>query len=287
VEKIMTISINNLNNKRVLITGGASGIGKSIAEAFQQNGAKVFVCDISEENISKINQFNPTIVTYRTDISNYHEVKKMFDYLTLKLGGLDVIVNNAGISGPNEVIELIDPEDWEKVFAVNMHGTFYCSQLAIPLLKKNTTASIINISSAAGRLPYAHRSPYSASKSAIIGFTNCLAIELGDFGIRANSILPGIVLGDRWYGNAARRAKREGVTINDIAAISLSRVATGTMVTEKEISDMVLFLSSDSGRNITGQSICIDGYLQALSSPIIDHKKINLKNDLLINSPEF
>ena len=202
------------------------------------------------------------------DVADRHAVDALFDDLTQQFGGLDILVNNAGISGPNAAIESVDPDEWARVFAVNMNGTFYCSRRAIPLLKAAGSGSIINISSVSGRLPYAHRSPYSSSKFALVGFTQCLALELGAFDIRANAILPGIVRGERWLGNAKRRAAREGVTVDDIAAASLSRVATGRMVDPEEVAGTAVFLASDAARSITGQSISVCGYLQSLSSAI-------------------
>lgn len=254
--------------KRVLVTGGASGIGREIALAFVKSGAKVHVCDMAVDKLDHLSAQEPSISATEADISSRAAMDRLFDDVRARLGGLDVLVNNAGISGPNATIEDVNPDEWERVFAVNMHGTFHCTQRAIPMLKAAGAGSIINISSVSGRVPYAHRSPYSSSKFALIGFTQCLALELGNFGIRANAILPGIVNGERWFGNAQRRAARDGVTVDEIVAKSLSRVATGRMVELEEIAGTAVFLASDAARSITGQSISVCGYLQALSEPI-------------------
>lgn len=258
----------NLPGARVLVTGGATGIGRHIAEAFCDAGASVYVCDVTEQNLAKLAAARPSIKTSVTDVSDQKALDVMFADIGARLGGLDVIVNNAGISGPNAAIESVKADEWERVFAVNMHGTFYCSQRAIPMLKRAGGGSIINISSVAGRLPYPYRSPYSSSKFALVGFTMCLALELGAYNIRANAILPGIVRGDRWFGNAARRAARDGVTVEEVAAASLTRVATGHMIEPEEVADTAIFLASKMGRNITGQSISVCGYLQSLGGPI-------------------
>ena len=253
--------------KRVLVTGGAAGIGREIALAFVRTGAKVHVCDLSVDKLDQLVAEQPSISATEADISSRAAMDRLFDDVRSRLGGLDVLVNNAGMSGPNAAIEDVDPDDWERVFAVNMHGTFHCTQRAIPMLKTAGAGSIINISSVSGRVPYAYRSPYSSSKFALVGFTQCLALELGAFGIRANAILPGIVNGERWFGNARRRAARDGVTVEDVVARSLSRVATGRMVELDEIAGTAVFLASDAARSITGQSISVCGYLQALSDP--------------------
>lgn len=253
---------------RVLVTGGAAGIGRSIAEAFAASGAQVYVCDVSVIEPSPMGADRHPMLTSVTDISDRAAVDRMFEDVADRLGGLDVLVNNAGIAGPTAPVELVDPDDWERVFAVNIHGAFLCARRAIPLLKGAGGGSIVNIASVAGRLPYALRSAYSCSKWAMVGFTQCLAVELGGFGIRANAILPGIVRGARRLGNSKRRAALAGVTVEDIEAASLARVATGRMVEPDEVAEMALFLASEAARNVTGQSISVCGYVQALIDPV-------------------
>jgi NAD(P)-dependent dehydrogenase (short-subunit alcohol dehydrogenase family) len=259
----------NLPGARVLVTGGAAGIGRHIAKAFGEAGAHVYVCDVSAEGLAQLVADNPSMTTSRTDVSDQKALDVMFADIVSRMGGLDVIVNNAGISGPNAAIDEVPADEWERVFAVNVHGTFYCTQRAIPLLKAAGEGSIINISSVAGRLPYAFRSPYSSSKFALVGFTQCLALELGAYNIRANAILPGLVRGDRWLGNAARRAARDGIPLDEVVSASLSRVATGKMIEPDEIAETAVFLASRSGRNITGQAISVCGYVQALTGPAL------------------
>jgi NAD(P)-dependent dehydrogenase (short-subunit alcohol dehydrogenase family) len=264
----MVSSAQVLAGKRALVTGGAAGIGLCIAQALSAAGARVMICDVNAQALAETAADHPQLQSRLTDIADRAAVDATFAEIDATFGGLDILVNNAGISGMHGLIENIDPDDWTRVFAVNVHGTFHCTQRAIPRLKSAGGGSIINISSVSGRLPNAYRASYSSSKFALVGFTECLALELGSSGIRANAILPGIVRGARWYGNAGRRAQREGLTVGDIEAASLARVATGRMVEPDEIAATAVFLASDAARSITGQSISVCGYLQSLSSPV-------------------
>jgi NAD(P)-dependent dehydrogenase (short-subunit alcohol dehydrogenase family) len=255
----------NVPGARVLVTGGAAGIGRKIAETFESSGARVHVCDVDEAALADYASAHPDCGATVCDISDRAAVDRLFADVEARMGGLDVLVNNASISGAVARVEDQDPDEWERLFAVNTHGTFFCTRRAIPMLKRAGEGSIINISSVSGRLPYPLRSPYSTSKFAMVGFTQCLALELGAYNIRANAILPGLVRGERWFGNAQRRAAAAGVAVDDIVAGSLARVATGLMIEPGEIADMAVFLASKMGRNITGQSISVCGYVQALA----------------------
>jgi len=166
-----------------------------IVKAFAALGAKVFVCDINTEALSNLEKAVPGVATTVCDVSSRSDVEKMVALCAETLGGLDVLINNAGIAGPTASVEEIDPAQWEKVMQVDLNGTFYVTRMAIPNLKKSTSGVIINMSSVAGRFGYENRSPYSTAKWGIIGFTKTLSIELGKYGIRANAILPGAVEG--------------------------------------------------------------------------------------------
>jgi amidohydrolase len=181
-------------DQRVLVTAAASGIGREIARAFAANGAKVFVCDIDESSLETLATELPSLFTDVCDVSHRMEVERMVAFAAESLGGLDVLVNNAGISGPTAPVDEMNPEEWEKVVQVNLNGTFYVTHSAIPHLKKSAAGVIINMSSVAGRFGYPNRSPYATTKWGLIGFTKTLSIELGKFGIRANAILPGAAM---------------------------------------------------------------------------------------------
>src|SRR2546421_11070922 len=172
----------------VLVTAGAAGIGRVIAETFVDNGARVHVCDIDERALSGL----PEKITHpRADVANLTDVNHLFEDVARHLGGLDVLVNNAGIAGPTAKVEDIKPEDWDRCIAVDLNGMFYCTRKAMPLIKRSGGGSIINLSSAAGRLAFPMRTPYSAAKWAVVGFTQSLAAEAGPEKVRINCIQPG------------------------------------------------------------------------------------------------
>jgi NAD(P)-dependent dehydrogenase (short-subunit alcohol dehydrogenase family) len=182
---------------RVLVTAGAAGIGRVIADSFVRHEARVMVCDIEEAALADWRSAHPDHPAARADVGVQSEVDALFDELERTLGGLDVLVNNAGIAGPTAAVEAIDPADWQRAIDVNLSGQFYCLRRAVPMLKEVDDGAIINIASVAGRLGYAYRLPYAATKWAIVGMTQSLSIELGKWGIRVNAILPGIVEGPR------------------------------------------------------------------------------------------
>ena len=157
--------------KRVLVTAAGSGIGLAIARAFVQQGAAVAICDISESNLSSAISAIPEAHGWVTDVADPQQVDQLFDHVEQQLGGLDVLVNNAGIGGPTAHVEEIRPADWDRTMAVNINGQFYCARRAVPLIKAAGGGSIVNISSIAGRLGFPLRTPYAASKWAVIGFT--------------------------------------------------------------------------------------------------------------------
>jgi NAD(P)-dependent dehydrogenase (short-subunit alcohol dehydrogenase family) len=181
------------------------------------------------------------------------------------LGGLNVLVNNAGISGPTAPVEELNPDDWEKVVQVNLNGTFNVTRLAIPHLKKSSAGVIINMSSIAGRFGYANRSPYSTTKWGIIGFTKTLAIELGEHGIRVNAILPGAVEGPRIQKVFEGRAKVSGRSVEEEKQTAMSIQSIKRMVDPRDIAALAVFLASDSAKSISGQMLPMDNHSQQAS----------------------
>ena len=159
---------------RVLVTAGAAGIGRAIANTFLEHGARVHVCDVDEAALSRLKSELPRVTQTRADVSLRDDVDRLFDDVARELGGLDVLVNNAGIAGPTAKVEDIAPEDWERCMAVDLNGMFYCTRLAMPLIKAAGGGSIVNLSSIAGRLAFALRTPYAAAKWAVVGFTQLI-----------------------------------------------------------------------------------------------------------------
>ena len=249
---------------RVLVTGGGSGIGWAIAVALQEQGARVHLCDASSEQLAQALPQQPAMSGSVADVSNEQHVDRVFDEVRQSLGGLDVLVNNAGIAGPTAAVEAIVPDDWSRTLAVNITGQFLCARRAVPFLKAAGGGSIINMSSAAGRLGYPLRTPYAASKWAVIGFTKSLAIELGPHDIRVNALLPGVVAGERMRRVIAARADAQSVSYAEMERQYLSQVSLRRMVTPADVGAMVLFLCSEAGRNISGQSLGVCGNVEFL-----------------------
>lgn len=249
---------------RVFVSAGAAGIGRAIADTLAAHGARLYVCDVSAEALDKCLRERPGFAGMVADAGDEKAVDAVFDDIERKLGGLDVLVNNAGIAGPTAGVEAIDPADWRRTIDINLNGHFYCTRRAVPLLRAAGEGAIINISSVAGRLGYAYRLPYAATKWAVVGMTASLAKELGPDGIRVNAILPGIVEGPRIERVINDRAAALGVSHDEMERQYLDKVSLRRMVTAQDIANMALFLCSPAGRNISGQPLSVCGNVEAL-----------------------
>jgi NAD(P)-dependent dehydrogenase (short-subunit alcohol dehydrogenase family) len=252
---------------RVLVTGGGSGIGLTIAQAFVEAGARVHVCDASQEALDTLREdrSNASITSTLADVADQDAVARVFSDVQSQLGGLDVLVNNAGIAGPTGGIEELDAAAWEQTVAINLNAQFYFARLAVPLLRAAPDGgSIIALSSVAGRLGYAYRTPYSATKWAVVGLTKSLAIELGPHGIRVNAIQPGIVRGPRMQRVIAARAEQLGLSYDEMEAKYLEKISLRRMTTPEEVAATILFLCSPAGSGISGQAISVCGNVEVL-----------------------
>jgi NAD(P)-dependent dehydrogenase (short-subunit alcohol dehydrogenase family) len=247
---------------RVLVTAGANGIGRAVVEAFLEEGAQVFTCDLDAEGLGTL---DPAIGHMVADVADREQVAALFDQATARMGGLDVLVNNAGIAGPTGRVEEIAAEDWDRCLDVCLTSQFNCARLAIPHLRRSGNASIVNLSSAAGKFGFAMRAPYAAAKWGVIGFTKSLAIELGDAGIRVNAILPGLVAGDRQRRVLEAKAQQRGISYTEMEALAFSFTSIKDYVTPQQLADQILFLCSPRGRTISGQAISVDGDTRMLS----------------------
>lgn len=251
-------------NRRVLVTAGASGIGREIARAFATGGARVFVCDIDEAALEALRKELPGVATMRCDVSKRAEIEAMMRSALQSLGGLDVLVNNAGIAGPTAPIEQVPPEEWDHVVQVNLTAAFDVTRLAIPALKESPAGVVLVMSSAAGRFGYPNRIAYAATKWALVGFTKTLSMELGPFGIRANAILPGTVDGERIRRVFEGRAKLAGKNVDEVREASMLNQSVRALVDPRDIASLALFLASDAGKAISGQALAIDNDIQRL-----------------------
>jgi NAD(P)-dependent dehydrogenase (short-subunit alcohol dehydrogenase family) len=250
---------------RVLVTAGANGIGAAIARAFHEAGSHVHVCDIDRAALDRMSSESPGITGSMADASVAADVDLVFDDVLGRLGGLDVLVSNVGIAGPTGAIEEIDAAGWERTMAVNLGSQYYVARRAVPLLKASPVGgSLIAMSSVAGRLGYAYRTPYAASKWGVIGLMKSLAIELGPQGVRVNAILPGTVEGDRMNAVIGARAAALGLGVAEVRAQYLDKISLRRMVTADDVAALALFLSSPAARNLTGQAISVDGNLEVL-----------------------
>jgi NAD(P)-dependent dehydrogenase (short-subunit alcohol dehydrogenase family) len=244
--------------QKVLVTAGAGGIGLAIARAFAANGAQVYVVDIDVPALAALAKESQNIQCSRCDLSDRGAIECMVPEAVKKLGGLDVLVNNAGIGGPTAPVEDLDPDAWEAVMGINLNCTFNVTRLSIPHLKKSNCASIINMSSAAGRFGYANRSAYSTSKWGLIGFTKTLAMELGGYGIRVNAILPAAVAGPRMERVLAGRAQISGRTLEQERVAAMAMQSIKTFVEPTDVANLAVFLASAAGKAISGQMLPID-----------------------------
>ncbi len=252
----------DFSSKRVLVTAGANGIGLAIASKFKELGAAVFVTDIDPDAVQKarVNGLAAAV----SDVSDEEQVRALMDRVREELGGLDILVNNAGIAGPTGPLETLDTADWKATFDVNIHGQFFCIKHALPMLRQGRDASIVNLSSAAGRLGMAGRSAYSASKWAVVGLTKTLAIELGPDGIRVNAICPGAVNGPRIDAVVNAKAAMLGLPADQVSELYHNQSSLGRLIEAEDIANMAAFVASSLARNVNGQALAVDGNTEKL-----------------------
>jgi NAD(P)-dependent dehydrogenase (short-subunit alcohol dehydrogenase family) len=249
---------------RVLITAGAAGIGRVVADRFMRTGATVWICDIDETALAAAEAALPSIRASRADVAEPEAIGRLFDAIEQDWGRLDVLVNNAGTAGPTGPVESLEYGDWRRCVAVNLDGAFLCVRRAVPLLERAGGGCIVNMSSTAGLLGYPFRTPYAAAKWAVIGFTKSLAMELGPRGIRVNAICPGAVMGERIDRVIRAEAASRGVPEPAVREGYARSTSLRTFIAPEDIAGMILFLCSDEGAKITGQAIAVDGHTETL-----------------------
>lgn len=254
----------------VLVTGGASGVGRAIAESFIANDASVHVFDASEDHIGDFLGTNPTATASLCDVGDSGQVEAAFADLTSRYDGLHALVNNAGIAGAAGPAEDIGVDDWNRCIEVNLSGAFYVTRMAIPLLKQHKSGAIVNVASNAGLFGCPHRSPYAASKWGMIGLTKTWAMELGSHNIRVNAVCPTSVEGERINGVIEQDAAKRGLTTAEIRDVYQRQSSMRTFVTPEDVANMVVFLASSKAARISGQAIAVDGHTETLSN-WLDH----------------
>ena len=255
-------------SKNIIISAAADGIGWAIAKSCLEKGCSVYLSDINQQKIDEINEhplINKKIFIDNVDANNPDSVEKYFDGIKEKTLTIDALINNVGIAGPTGPMEGLSISNWKNTIEVNINSHFYFTKYAIPLLKANNGGSIINISSTAGLFGFPLRTPYAASKWAVIGITKSLAIELGDFNVRVNAICPGSVSGDRMKRVIEAKAKSIGIPAEELQQDYESMVSLKTFVDKEDIANMALFLISNEAKRISGQVMTVDGNTERMS----------------------
>ena len=226
------------------------------------SGATVHICDIAQALLEDFKSANPMLGVTRADVSDPEQVDRLFQEVETHLGGLDILINNVGVSGPTAAVEDVSVADWQATLAVNLNSHFYCVRKAVPLLKAAKGGSIVSIASTAGLMGYPLRAPYAVSKWALIGFTKTLAMELGEFKIRVNAVCPGSVEAPRMDRVIAAEAKARNIAADTVREGYQRQASLRTFVRARDIADMVLFLCSEAGERISGQALSVDGNIE-------------------------
>jgi NAD(P)-dependent dehydrogenase (short-subunit alcohol dehydrogenase family) len=248
-----------------LVTAGASGIGRVIAQTLLENNYRVHICDLNQAAIDEFLLANPLATATLADVSRADEVEQVFADLESNHKGLDVLVNNVGIAGPTAAVEDIEPADWDRTIAVDLNSAFYVTRKAAPLLKESR-GCIVNMASNAALFGFPMRSAYAAAKWALIGLTKTWAMEMGPEGVRVNALCPGSVNGPRIEGVIARDAQERGISPDEIRDVYQRQSSMRLFVEPDDIACMVLFLCSPAGKHVSGQAIAIDGHTESLSN---------------------
>jgi NAD(P)-dependent dehydrogenase (short-subunit alcohol dehydrogenase family) len=247
----------DLTGLKVAISAGANGIGRVMANSFAWCGASVFVSDIDDKALA--DSGHPGM---KANAGDPDQCNTFIDAAVKHLGGLDVLVNNAGIAGPTALVEHVTPEQVEETLRIDVGSMFAMSRRAIPVLRQSGRGAIINLSSAAGRFGFPLRAPYAAAKWGVVGFTKSLSIELGPDGIRVNCILPGPVDGPRIRAVIKAKAEAANISENEMTEKTVATTSLKCFVTQQDIANMALYLASPFGATISGQAISVDADMQ-------------------------
>lgn len=249
----------SLSGRRAFITAGGAGMGRATALAMRAVGAEVFTCDIDADSLATLPD---DITTWTCDVGRSADVDAIFDEILP--GGLDFMINNAGIAGPTKFVEHVTDDEWRRTMAVCIDATFFCARRVAPVFKAQRHGAIINLISSAGIMGYPTRTPYAAAKWAVSGLTKTLAMELGPDNVRVNGIVPGNVNGDRMDRVVQAHADTVGLEPDVVRRMYAIGTSMQCFVDPEEIADLIVFLCSDHGRHISGQLIGVDGHTETL-----------------------
>lgn len=248
-----------LAGSRVLVTGGAAGIGRATADAFAKAGARIWVID---PDARALDMCPEGWGRSGIDVTDEQAMAQVFAGLLDRWGGLDVLCANAGVAGPTAPAEEVTLADWRRCVSVNLDGAFLAARLAASVMKAAGSGAMLLTSSTAGLYGYPNRAPYCAAKWGVIGLMKTLAMELGPFGIRANALCPGAVEGPRMDGVIAREAVAKGMAVEDVRAAYAAGSSMRRWVTAEDVANMAVFLASPAARLISGQVIAVDGHTE-------------------------
>ena len=250
--------------QRVLITAAASGIGLQTALDFVQDGARVFICDADADALLRTLTQHGALAGCLCDVSDEGQVRTLFAQALAHLGGLDVLVNCAGIAGPTAPVAELDYADWRRCLAVNLDGTFLCCREAARVLGAQGAGAIVNLSSTGGLYGFPRRSPYASAKWALRGLTKTLAQELGPLGVRVNCVCPGSVEGERMDRVIAAEALKTGQTEQQVRDLYTQTASLRSFVSAQDVSNAIRFLASSQSARISGQELVVDGNTETL-----------------------
>ncbi|MDG2028423.1 MAG: SDR family oxidoreductase [Acidimicrobiales bacterium] len=255
----------DLADLRVIVTAGGAGIGRAVAETFAAAGAPVWTCDVDADALASVTALDG-IDGMVADVGDTGSVDAFMAAALADLGGVDVLVNNAGIAGPGGPVETLDPDDVIRTLDVDVTSMFRTARHALPVMKEQRSGSIVNISSTAGTHGFPNRAAYAAAKWGVIGFTKTLAMEVGEYGIRVNAICPGSINGPRMDHVIDLEVEASGRPRDEVSDGMVAQVSMGTFIDPEEIAETIAFLVSPLGAKISGQTLAVDGNTETLRS---------------------
>lgn len=254
--------VKRLRRKVILVTGAGQGFGRAIALACASEGALIAAVDLAapQATLREMQVHGAKAAGFACDVRDAAAVDRTVATVESTFGRIDVLVNNAGVSGPTGPLETIPPDAFDDTIAVNLRGPYLFCRAVLPGMKRRGTGRIINIASVAGKEPSPEYGPYCASKMGLIGLTRTLAKEVGAFGITANSICPGVAdTGQRYQDVLIGRSRAAGVTPQEIEQRLIAQTAIGRVILPDDVAQVVVFLASDAAAAITGEDLNVTG----------------------------
>lgn len=250
------------DDQTIIVTGASGGIGREIALRLLEEGANVALAARGDgiDETAAMADADDRALPFSTDVTDEVSVREVVERTVDAFGGIDGVVNNAGIAGPTAPVTEVEADDWDRTMAVNARGPFLVTKHAAPHLRESDRASVVNIASISGKRPLEDRTPYVASKMAVIGLTRTLAFELGDDDVTVNAVCPGATEGPRIDDVIERQAERRGLSYEEAKRVVFTDdAALGDLVSASDVADTVSFLLGPDARRITAQDINVDG----------------------------